>query len=645
MLLIRIVVGSTCHHLALTMTMLQDRETEMQSVATLFDVPTERWNGSRIVKYMQQHTHQVTLDPVAYCQQHNLSHSLEWKPWLTDLLQEYYETGVLRVGDECQGDDLLLALEYFGILYQPSQLVFQSRTVYQKVYEWSEYLACRASLAEYVALQVMERQEDAYWITSPTATTPLPSTDSTRLETPTLSARLLYHFFNPDPAEPPERAQSMRHDFEAFLEHMLSHVQVQLQRERMPKGHMVAVLRTHIMTPSQRKLDFPLDELVQEDLDNDVLEKLVEQAGTERKKQWWTSPRLVSYEEKKFDEDDLLLHAQRDSVESLDNAPLRVIRASSHTMSVASALTGPFFLDDDGSLKDVYADEEEAQVLREEWVRGRSGLNGAATTGKRALLDDATDLDVAEIDVLPKRDDMENVKAEDANWDWFTMLCNYPISLLSNPPPPPVPVTPENVEGVVDWLEDFENGVDDTNEVEHGHAEVLSLRWEHKEDVLPVPMQAETPVRQQPEPLAPDALQEPLPLSETLPSRSNEAAANSPPVRIPPTLSARVKDRLLETEKIAAQVRGRTSHSSKVQFEAGQTPPEQKRPKKPFRPTVSPDSRATATTATASRSTLTARDKRERSPRTRQKGPSTNPSNSKTLGTLKGLFSRRKSSP
>jgi hypothetical protein len=77
------------------------------------------------------------------------SRFFQWKPWLTKCIRAYYNTGILRIPDECRGDDILLALEYFGILTaSPETFVFDSRRAYERIQCWSRYFTYRTELAE-----------------------------------------------------------------------------------------------------------------------------------------------------------------------------------------------------------------------------------------------------------------------------------------------------------------------------------------------------------------------------------------------------------------------------------------------------------------------------------------------------------------
>ncbi|KAL7562134.1 hypothetical protein ACA910_016693 [Epithemia clementina (nom. ined.)] len=138
---------------------LRQREDEMKQTAQQFKIPISRWKASRLYQAAKRSNNGIVqFDPEKDIILQNYSFSMEWRPWLTVLFGEFFRTGQLRVPDECRGSDLLLALEYFGILYAPNQLVFASYSVYQRVRAWSDYLSHRTALGDWVAGRIQKKQ-------------------------------------------------------------------------------------------------------------------------------------------------------------------------------------------------------------------------------------------------------------------------------------------------------------------------------------------------------------------------------------------------------------------------------------------------------------------------------------------------------
>uniref|UniRef100_A0A7S4A8U7 Uncharacterized protein n=1 Tax=Pseudo-nitzschia australis TaxID=44445 RepID=A0A7S4A8U7_9STRA len=177
--------NSASFHISVPM-MLQ-REVEMQAAARANNIGKERWTSSRIFRMwksqcarQQQNTQLQTeyesrttkandfsklgqiilrMTPEVSLQQSNSSYNFFcWKPWLTTCIQSYYNTGNLRIPDECTGDDILVAMEYFGILTaSPDNFVFDSRHAYTRIQAWSRYFTYRVDLAE----SLLEAYDDA----------------------------------------------------------------------------------------------------------------------------------------------------------------------------------------------------------------------------------------------------------------------------------------------------------------------------------------------------------------------------------------------------------------------------------------------------------------------------------------------------
>jgi hypothetical protein len=158
--------------------MLQ-REIEMQEAARINRIGQERWSNSRIfrmwkkqkLQQQQQQQHHVAaaaatssamtilLTPEVSLQNSSSSCSnFRWKSWLTTCIRAFYNTGSLRIPHSCQGDDILLALEYFGILTASSEMfVFESALAFERIQSWSRYFTFRTELAE----TLLEAYDDA----------------------------------------------------------------------------------------------------------------------------------------------------------------------------------------------------------------------------------------------------------------------------------------------------------------------------------------------------------------------------------------------------------------------------------------------------------------------------------------------------
>jgi len=152
--------GGHTRILSFPVTALQQREREMNQTALRLDIPPERWSGSRLYKlWKQQQEHGSAVAP--FCKitlQPDMVRTVV-QPWASrrcaalDWIQNYYHTGKLQIPSTARGYDILAAVEYFEILYQPDQCHFASRQVYKRVQQWSRYLCHRAALTAWVLTQ------------------------------------------------------------------------------------------------------------------------------------------------------------------------------------------------------------------------------------------------------------------------------------------------------------------------------------------------------------------------------------------------------------------------------------------------------------------------------------------------------------
>jgi hypothetical protein len=304
LLLVTIVSSVQDATFTLPVSLVKQRELEMQAASRKFGIPPERWSGSLIYKaFQEQGRMEVVLMPEKECADQNYSNSFQWEPWLTNLVQSYYQTGQLVVPDACQGLDLLLLLEYFGIIYQPNQLTFDSPAAYQRVKVWSDYLTVRSGIADWVAVAISSVQQTHYFF----ATTPildqwaeLGQERLTHLDgglsvpADKTSCGVVFELFNR--AEPEGTAALMRQDFSVYLQNILTNVNVsfpvnpltvhfdELSMEQKKRAVlMVNVIDANEPTTAEKtfrtrsELSSPVDELVQEDLDTGRLESLMQQ--------------------------------------------------------------------------------------------------------------------------------------------------------------------------------------------------------------------------------------------------------------------------------------------------------------------------------------------------------------------------------
>jgi hypothetical protein len=171
----------------LPLSLLIERELSMRQCAEDYHLKSDRWSGSLLYREWRNAIDDVSstpddrafqqangdvsiyLTPEADCALSNHSQSLVWTEALTTCIRAYYNTGTVRFPNDCVGSDVLLALEYFGIVYTPHQLVFDSFGVYLRVKLWSEYFTYRSKLAQWVVetLMTSHSKHTHVFVTSP----------------------------------------------------------------------------------------------------------------------------------------------------------------------------------------------------------------------------------------------------------------------------------------------------------------------------------------------------------------------------------------------------------------------------------------------------------------------------------------------
>jgi len=236
------------------------RELEMREAAASFGISCDRWKDSLLYREWQYKmdddassrptlpldTRQrggkqtLRLDPEQDCAASNHSQSFIWHPWLTTCIRAYYNTEAIRIPDDCNGSDILLALEYFGIVYTPEQLTFDSFGAYLRVKLWSDYFTHRSKMGDWVMQKLLKsnsRHSHSF------ATSPDPREgalmvcnkrvdildgglvlDAAKYDEEMPSCRVVHDFFNDEEQldDDPARLDAlMRDDFRAYVQHLL----------------------------------------------------------------------------------------------------------------------------------------------------------------------------------------------------------------------------------------------------------------------------------------------------------------------------------------------------------------------------------------------------------------------------------------
>jgi hypothetical protein len=140
------------------------REREMREATKKAGVAKEQWSASRLYSLWKTERNQqddvdityrrassqitVRLSPEDVMKDYS---AFEWKPWLTSCIREFYETGSIRIPDDCLGSDLLIALEYLRIItISPKIFVFNSSYPYERIRAWSAYFTKRRTILDWL---------------------------------------------------------------------------------------------------------------------------------------------------------------------------------------------------------------------------------------------------------------------------------------------------------------------------------------------------------------------------------------------------------------------------------------------------------------------------------------------------------------
>jgi hypothetical protein len=159
------------------------REQEMKSIARAANIPQSRWNGSLLFNQWKgnsptQRTPNPQSDPVKISVTPPSHVVVSWNQQFIHTLSSFYASGVVNIPQTTNGKDVLMLLEYFGVVYSPDKLVFDSMGAYVKIKMWSDYMSRRAAMAQYVIHKCMSRTK----LLQVFVTTP----DASEIETNTL---------------------------------------------------------------------------------------------------------------------------------------------------------------------------------------------------------------------------------------------------------------------------------------------------------------------------------------------------------------------------------------------------------------------------------------------------------------------------
>ena len=151
------------------LSVIAKREEEMIKRALDLGVDSHQWTGSLLFRVAREKVHQysnsqqkvnqndlflIELFPEYDCAEANYSQNFQWQMWLSHCIESFYKHGEMRIVDDCIGFEILVALQYLGILYRPEQLLFDSFATYLRVKLWSEYFAQRDTMTDWLTKKI-----------------------------------------------------------------------------------------------------------------------------------------------------------------------------------------------------------------------------------------------------------------------------------------------------------------------------------------------------------------------------------------------------------------------------------------------------------------------------------------------------------
>lgn len=391
LLIVRVVGTHESSSFSIPLPLILHRELEMKGAALALGISAAQWSGSMLYKrWKYDDETSFTLYPERECMDKNYSSCMIWQGWLTEMIQTFYSTGKLQVPDACRGFDLLLALEFFGILYQPEQLVFETFQAYSRVRKWSDFFTHRDLLADWIVDRLHGENKRLFGTAqNATAGTMRLGKDivipfdgglvRTGAKGPS-SAAVVYSFFNAKAQEKGSAvvAEDMRMDFCFYLQNVLGGVvrvtfplkKVELisdqgKRQWVTTAVLIVEFTKQQQAPNKQRFTLstpnrsnsrPFDEEASNKSPDQVINDIYRQ--------------LDDHDEDVIPPAALARAKTRSDALSV-SAPISVIRAETNK-STTSVVTGPFFVDEDGAIRDVNESDEDvrALALRQEWIQG-----------------------------------------------------------------------------------------------------------------------------------------------------------------------------------------------------------------------------------------------------------------------------------
>jgi hypothetical protein len=362
-------------------------------------------------------------------------------------LERYYHTGLLQIPSSAHGYGVLAVLEYFAILYAPDQCHFADYHVYERVQLWARYLSHRDALTAWVVkhasvvalLATAERGGRGEPMTPTTPSTTVhfgvaPSSSShadsavamdlgtRRIQAlgGTEYAIIAHQLFAPRPDDDDldDTIRELRQDFSQHVTCELESVTILNGDDNDPEDTTprckavfaikpvtlhspIKVVNRAVLSIAIRRPDRPQDRPQQ------LQNKNQSPTGLRKKK-----TKLIFTLPEELDLPTGRLQHVRSGGPAQHNTQQIGRTTAMDENTVTSGLTGPFYTDTTGHVKDIFEHEE---AKRHEWVQTALMNRGITERMERLLHPE-------DHPTQPQQSSKAGSANSNNPWDWFTGL-------------------------------------------------------------------------------------------------------------------------------------------------------------------------------------------------------------------------------
>eukprot|EP00559_Dactyliosolen_fragilissimus_P004160 CAMPEP_0184864322 /NCGR_PEP_ID=MMETSP0580-20130426/14509_1 /TAXON_ID=1118495 /ORGANISM="Dactyliosolen fragilissimus" /LENGTH=1422 /DNA_ID=CAMNT_0027363049 /DNA_START=71 /DNA_END=4339 /DNA_ORIENTATION=- len=156
--------GSSCFELRVPVMQIIRKERYMRHAAREAKMRKSTWFGSllfcklREVMMKDNASFEIEIDPeFDTTDADHYTKRLVWSHSLSQCILSYYDKGSINVPEDIGGNRILLAMEYFSLIYSPADMSFESYDCFQRVKLWCEYYNRREDMANFIVRRMAKR--------------------------------------------------------------------------------------------------------------------------------------------------------------------------------------------------------------------------------------------------------------------------------------------------------------------------------------------------------------------------------------------------------------------------------------------------------------------------------------------------------